>query len=405
VKYFQTHYDNLKVSRDAPPEVIRLAYRALASKYHPDRNPNCEKSLLTMQLINAAYEVLSDPEKRRRHDIWISTQEAIIEAKIRNRMQSASVTKGTPTKQEKPTEQAPPFNTNTPNGKDYSSDALPKWFTAFAVIVITLTVMWVIFALANEPTQRLQSGSDPTPRVSPNPPPTPTGFNAPALSPPRNGTVINLSNDARLAPFEIRSNRGRDYVVKLTSSITGEDAMIVFVRGGQTVETEAPLGRFMVKYASGNTWYGYEHLFGPDTIYSKADGAFDFKRTMSPSAQSRLIDLQRQLSSADANFRAFLNTRGIALGLTDYIFDGINPDTGQRGIDRLPPEYWRNLLGVIRDINFHNEIVRRLNGRNNISNQIIQLRNSEERIEGYTITLYGVVGGNLKTSRISADQF
>lgn len=34
-----THYDNLKVAREAPPEVIRAAYRALSQRYHPDRNP------------------------------------------------------------------------------------------------------------------------------------------------------------------------------------------------------------------------------------------------------------------------------------------------------------------------------------------------------------------------------
>ena len=36
----RTHYDNLKVARNAPPEVIRAAYKALAQKYHPDRNSN-----------------------------------------------------------------------------------------------------------------------------------------------------------------------------------------------------------------------------------------------------------------------------------------------------------------------------------------------------------------------------
>jgi curved DNA-binding protein CbpA len=34
----RTHYDNLKVSHDAPVEVINAAYRSLAKKYHPDKN-------------------------------------------------------------------------------------------------------------------------------------------------------------------------------------------------------------------------------------------------------------------------------------------------------------------------------------------------------------------------------
>jgi hypothetical protein len=38
-----THYDNLKVSRHAPQEVIRAAYKALSQKYHPDKNPGDER--------------------------------------------------------------------------------------------------------------------------------------------------------------------------------------------------------------------------------------------------------------------------------------------------------------------------------------------------------------------------
>jgi hypothetical protein len=77
VKKLRTHYDNLKVSRDAPPEVIRMAYKALVTKYHPDRNPNCNNSLRTMQAINASYEILTNDEKRRQHDQWISDRERL----------------------------------------------------------------------------------------------------------------------------------------------------------------------------------------------------------------------------------------------------------------------------------------------------------------------------------------
>jgi hypothetical protein len=45
-----THYDNLKVSRDAPIEVIRAAYRSLASKYHPDIHPNRDKATRIMRI-------------------------------------------------------------------------------------------------------------------------------------------------------------------------------------------------------------------------------------------------------------------------------------------------------------------------------------------------------------------
>lgn len=71
-----THYDNLKVARNAPPEVIRAAYKILCQQFHPDRHGGHPKATQTFQLITAAYDVLSDPGKRRRHDEWIAKAEA-----------------------------------------------------------------------------------------------------------------------------------------------------------------------------------------------------------------------------------------------------------------------------------------------------------------------------------------
>lgn len=76
MKRVHTHYDNLKVTRDAPQEVIRAAYKTLCNKFHPDRNGGSQRATQTFQLINNAYEVLSDPERRRQHDEWIARAEA-----------------------------------------------------------------------------------------------------------------------------------------------------------------------------------------------------------------------------------------------------------------------------------------------------------------------------------------
>lgn len=75
MKKIRTHYDNLKVSRDAPEEVIRAAYRSLSQKYHPDRNPGNAEAERIMLILNKAYGVLTDPKKRKQHDIWIAEQE------------------------------------------------------------------------------------------------------------------------------------------------------------------------------------------------------------------------------------------------------------------------------------------------------------------------------------------
>jgi DnaJ-class molecular chaperone len=73
---FQTHYDNLKVARNAPPEVIRAAYKSLSQKFHPDHHQGNDDSTRAFQLIGAAYNVLSDPELRQQHDLWIDQTEA-----------------------------------------------------------------------------------------------------------------------------------------------------------------------------------------------------------------------------------------------------------------------------------------------------------------------------------------
>lgn len=70
-----THYDNLRVARNAPPEVIRAAYKTLSQRYHPDRNPGNPEAARVMAILNASYAVLSDPQQRRLHDLWISQQE------------------------------------------------------------------------------------------------------------------------------------------------------------------------------------------------------------------------------------------------------------------------------------------------------------------------------------------
>ncbi len=68
VKY-KDYYKILGVSRNATQEEINKAYRKLAKKYHPDFNPGNKEAEEKFKEINEAYEVLKDPEKRKRYDL------------------------------------------------------------------------------------------------------------------------------------------------------------------------------------------------------------------------------------------------------------------------------------------------------------------------------------------------
>jgi DnaJ-class molecular chaperone len=64
----QDYYQILGVEREADAKKVKEAYRELAFKYHPDRNENKSDSAERMKLINEAYAVLSNAEKRRAYD-------------------------------------------------------------------------------------------------------------------------------------------------------------------------------------------------------------------------------------------------------------------------------------------------------------------------------------------------
>ena len=65
---FKDYYETLGVTRTATPEEIKQAFRKLARVHHPDVAKNKVKGEEKFKEINEAYEVLSDPEKRRRYD-------------------------------------------------------------------------------------------------------------------------------------------------------------------------------------------------------------------------------------------------------------------------------------------------------------------------------------------------
>jgi len=65
---YKDYYQVLGLNRNASQEEVRSAFRRLARQYHPDVNPGNKEAEAKFKEINEAYEVLSDPEKRKRYD-------------------------------------------------------------------------------------------------------------------------------------------------------------------------------------------------------------------------------------------------------------------------------------------------------------------------------------------------
>jgi hypothetical protein len=124
---------------------------------------------------------------------------------------------------------------------------------------------------------------------------------------PRNGT-LKKGYHKGLAPLTIQTrNEGRHYYLKLLNVSNGSEILSAFLRGGSTFVEHVPVGKYELKYAVGDTWYGTRWLFGPKTIFMKMDQVFDFKIQNNEIAGYRL-DL-------------YLKPVGLGDAKKDYAFD------------------------------------------------------------------------------------
>jgi hypothetical protein len=139
----------------------------------------------------------------------------------------------------------------------------------WVVIGVTFLYFWLIPSNPSSTNSSHSSQEKPAKSV----------FNQPAQALPFSGEINSLTSKRKVAPLSINTSSGSNYLVKLKDAYTKESVMTIFIRGGDSVEVLVPLGSYEITYASGKSWYGYDHLFGPDTTYNKAESLFTFSDT------------------------------------------------------------------------------------------------------------------------------
>lgn len=346
------HYQTLKISPDAPDEVIRAAYKVLASKYHPDKNPGNSDAAQKMQDINVAYRILSDPSTRSQYDKNLHTEKErvnqeqqkevdkritiickncnckirILEKVAANRTTyqiTCPKCRQDPFAEPITPEKAPPgpsksvidckhcgqsirvlseainhpdnFEVICPscnrdpilrdNDKQHPPKKPSTPGTAFNPIIqlgvgiaMAITIISAVIKVNQDKPTANHQDQYPLPTQAPTPvqpieniPPTPK-----ALPLPNTGDNITRYSDG-VAPLTIKTaSGGNHFFIKIISTQTNQEIGVYFIRSGETLEILVPLGSYEIKYASGQQWYGPTSLFGPDTIYNKADSIFNF---------------------------------------------------------------------------------------------------------------------------------
>lgn len=130
------YYQTLGISYPSHEEEIRLAYRSLAKKYHPDRNPGSATAEEQFKRINLAYQTLSDPQKKARYDQQIAFQQ--FQTKYQHRPKPQA-----PNQNHRP---RPPFPRATTQAKAFSpekerkSTAYAFGFVGLVTVIILITV-------------------------------------------------------------------------------------------------------------------------------------------------------------------------------------------------------------------------------------------------------------------------
>lgn len=239
-----THYDTLEVLPTASPEVIQMAYKALARKYHPDVfQGNKELAELRMKRLNEAYRVLSNPTLRQEYDRELQREK----------------------RQTTQTYQSPQPQKQAPTKKKNGNSSLVAVLLASLIFIGLISIDNMVDFDSDEANNNHQTIQSPSAMETASP----------AAIIPRSGDILSGSEYFDESELTITADSTSSCVVKLKTS-DGVERLSFYVRAGDTVTVGVPAEFLYVYFASGDTWYGKNLLFGDETYYSMDDDVLDF---------------------------------------------------------------------------------------------------------------------------------
>lgn len=346
-----THYDNLQVSRTASFEVIRASYRTLIQKYHPDRFPDKERGARITQIVNAAYAILGDPERRSAYD-------AFLDAAAKADVRAAPSDAPPPNPERRSRAPQPPPRPKPPESMWRRDLFVGGAIVVFVIVAIaqgvrtpaTKAQRGTISASRPESTPVVlapaQSAADSVGVLAPaHPTESSTGTIAYTNKIPtdlKKGSKVRIvstyaaagstgkerhtlyriegppdgkepgatlieepfktgiykvySKSRRIAPLKIDlPHTDLAYFLKLMNPTTGKAIMTMMARGGEVLKVDVPLGTYRLRYAYGPIWFGEENKFGEDTRATEADADLTFA-VVGDYASGHEVELVQQLN-------------------------------------------------------------------------------------------------------------
>lgn len=325
IEYKEDYYRILGVAFNATQDDIKSSYRELVKKTHPD----CGGSETVFVRVQQAYKTLSNEETRADYDRWYIDTYIASKKKEDEAIRSVRVYIYSPASGQICSEicqidtKKYPMNQYAQEGAYYGIEGVrdnknvlvlfpkdeweqkieylkgqrnKKMMCKFAPLLIGIIVVVLICILFNSDADKSISSSttiDPYPSYEED---SYYGENSyyeeegtyeedvlanyiEMPKPAHGATLYNYRDGYDMSIFEINlSKHDTDsyYYIKLVDPTTEKVVQAVFMDPGTTVEIVVPCGEFKLKYACGETWYGYDDVFGPYGGYSKSDEILEF---------------------------------------------------------------------------------------------------------------------------------